>query len=519
MTDDPPPRPRRCSSLSSAFLALVALMELTACGQKEGSGLERVRRAGVLRWGGDLQGGEPYVFEDPTHPGQHRRLRGRARATRSRASWACAPSSCRTTGPSLVPSLERGGSFDVALNGLEVTPVARRPRALHASVLSSSQRGSWRAGRRPSITSAWTSLRGLRVGTLANSLACELLRAPAPRSSPTRASRSRTSISSTAASTPCCSTTSSPSATALTRPALRVVDDVRRRLLRDRRAPAASATCATRSTRRSAASRRAGELRRILERWNIDSAARRRGSRAGPTPRPASCCRRSRQRRTSRASTRRSSCRARASRCSSRSGAMVLAVPARPAARARAHVRARRLCARSPPPTSSCSAARRCCCSSTSSTSGSADDPRGSIACTAPPCSGLGLNYAAYEAEIYRAGIQAVPKGQMEAALALGMPTPLALRRIIMPQAFRVALAGRDERLHRAAQGQLARVGDHRGRADEAHDDHRGRRAAAGWCPALLCAALYLAMSYPLSRLARTLEAKLSALHDRASRR
>src|SRR6185369_15148145 len=40
---------------------------------------------------------------------------------------------------------------------------------------------------------------------------------------------------------------------------------------------------------------------------------------------------------------------------------------------------------------------------------------------------GLGLNYAAYEAEIYRAGILAVPRGQMEAALSLGMTTRVAL--------------------------------------------------------------------------------------------
>ncbi len=53
---------------------------------------------------------------------------------------------------------------------------------------------------------------------------------------------------------------------------------------------------------------------------------------------------------------------------------------------------------------------------------------------------GFGLNYAAYEAEIYRAGIDAVPPGQGEAAAALGMPTPLTFRRIILPQATRSIL-------------------------------------------------------------------------------
>lgn len=49
----------------------------------------------------------------------------------------------------------------------------------------------------------------------------------------------------------------------------------------------------------------------------------------------------------------------------------------------------------------------------------------------------LGINSGAYVAEIVRAGIQAVPKGQMEAARSLGMPHGQAMRYIILPQAFR----------------------------------------------------------------------------------
>ena len=55
---------------------------------------------------------------------------------------------------------------------------------------------------------------------------------------------------------------------------------------------------------------------------------------------------------------------------------------------------------------------------------------------------GLGMNYAAYEAELYRAGISAIPRGQTEAALSLGMTQGMAIRRIILPQAFRIALPG-----------------------------------------------------------------------------
>lgn len=53
---------------------------------------------------------------------------------------------------------------------------------------------------------------------------------------------------------------------------------------------------------------------------------------------------------------------------------------------------------------------------------------------------GLAINYSAYEAEIYRAGLQAIPRGQMEAAQALGMSQGLALRRIIVPQAVRIVV-------------------------------------------------------------------------------
>jgi polar amino acid transport system permease protein len=52
----------------------------------------------------------------------------------------------------------------------------------------------------------------------------------------------------------------------------------------------------------------------------------------------------------------------------------------------------------------------------------------------------LGFNYGAYMTEVFRAGIQAVPRGQREAAEALGMPERLVFRRIILPQAFRIVI-------------------------------------------------------------------------------
>lgn len=53
---------------------------------------------------------------------------------------------------------------------------------------------------------------------------------------------------------------------------------------------------------------------------------------------------------------------------------------------------------------------------------------------------GLGLNYAANEAENYRAGIQAIPHGQTEAAQALGMTRKQYVRHIILPQAMRMII-------------------------------------------------------------------------------
>jgi His/Glu/Gln/Arg/opine family amino acid ABC transporter permease subunit len=53
---------------------------------------------------------------------------------------------------------------------------------------------------------------------------------------------------------------------------------------------------------------------------------------------------------------------------------------------------------------------------------------------------GLTLNYSAYISEVYRSGIQGIAKGQGDAAAALGMTRPLALRRIILPQAIRLVI-------------------------------------------------------------------------------
>jgi polar amino acid transport system permease protein len=52
----------------------------------------------------------------------------------------------------------------------------------------------------------------------------------------------------------------------------------------------------------------------------------------------------------------------------------------------------------------------------------------------------LALVFASFTAEVFRAGIQAIPKGQIEAASALGLPFRVVIWKVILPQAWRIAL-------------------------------------------------------------------------------
>jgi len=54
---------------------------------------------------------------------------------------------------------------------------------------------------------------------------------------------------------------------------------------------------------------------------------------------------------------------------------------------------------------------------------------------------GLAIAHSCYLAETFRAGIQAVDRGQFEAARSIGMRRPMMMRRVILPQAFKIALA------------------------------------------------------------------------------
>ncbi len=122
---------------------------------------------------------------------------------------------------------------------------------------------------------------------------------------------------------------------------------------------------------------------------------------------------------------------------------------------------------------------------------------------------GLAINYSAYEAEIYRAGLQAIPRGQMEAAVALGMSRGLALRRIIVPQATRIVIPPVTNDFialfKDTAVCSLITVVE-LSKEYYIHARNTGAIVELG----IITAVLYLAMSYPLSLLTNTLERRLA---------
>jgi polar amino acid transport system substrate-binding protein len=120
---------------------------------------------------------------------------------------------------------------------------------------------------------------------------------------------------------------------------------------------------------------------------------------------------------------------------------------------------------------------------------------------------GLGLNYAAYESEIYRSALEAVPRGQLEAARTLGFTETQLLRLVRGPQAFRLALAPMtNDFVALLKDSSLVSVIT----VVELTKQTQIFAANIGsWViPGALCAALYLILSLPLSRLAGRLEAR-----------
>ncbi|MFV0443948.1 MAG: ABC transporter permease subunit [Planctomycetaceae bacterium] len=123
---------------------------------------------------------------------------------------------------------------------------------------------------------------------------------------------------------------------------------------------------------------------------------------------------------------------------------------------------------------------------------------------------GLAINYSAYEAEIYRAGIQAIPPGQMEAAYALGMTQRLAIRRVIVPQATRLVIPPMtNDFIALFKDTAVCSVITVVELSKQYYIQARSTGAIVEL--GLLTALLYLAMSYPLSIVAGRLERRLTA--------
>jgi polar amino acid transport system substrate-binding protein len=125
---------------------------------------------------------------------------------------------------------------------------------------------------------------------------------------------------------------------------------------------------------------------------------------------------------------------------------------------------------------------------------------------------GLGLNYAAYEAENYRAGLLAVPRGQVEAALALGMTRVQMARTIVFPQAFRIVIPPvtndfialfKDSSVVSVIT--LVELTKAYGMMASATYNYIGF--------GLVAAAIYFALSYPTSLFARWVEQRLKVPH------
>tara|TARA_B100000965_G_scaffold406719_1_gene447533 strand:+ start:6356 stop:7876 length:1521 start_codon:yes stop_codon:yes gene_type:complete len=125
---------------------------------------------------------------------------------------------------------------------------------------------------------------------------------------------------------------------------------------------------------------------------------------------------------------------------------------------------------------------------------------------------GLGINYAAFEAENYRAGLLSIPKGQMEAAMALAMSHWEALRHVILPQAIRIVIPPvTNDFISLLKDSSLVSM------LTIVELTYRYNQLAATYYDffgiGLLVAAIYLVLGLPFVRLAKVAERKLAIPH------
>jgi polar amino acid transport system substrate-binding protein len=122
---------------------------------------------------------------------------------------------------------------------------------------------------------------------------------------------------------------------------------------------------------------------------------------------------------------------------------------------------------------------------------------------------GLGLNYAAYESEIYRAALEAINRAQLEAARTLGLSEGKIFRFVRGPQALRLALAPMtNDFVALLKDSSLVSVITV---VELTKQTAIYATNTGSWVvPGILCGAIYLAFSLPLSRFARRLERRWS---------
>jgi polar amino acid transport system substrate-binding protein len=483
--------------LRSLFVC-VALSLLGCSAEAPTSALGRVRSSGVLRWGGDIQGGEPYVFEDPKRPDELTGFeaeiaRALARELGVKAVFV------QNDWSTLVPSLERG-TFDIALNGLEVTPAREQRIRFTRPYYLFAERLVARAG--DARVRDLGSLRGLRVGTLANSLAWDLLGAAGAQRVPYEG-QEEPFIDLASGRTDAVLLDDIIVSRYGNKPGLAVVGDVAegRYAIGLRRGEDDLWRAVDQALGRLA---RAGTLREIFRRWQIDGPRQDQlAGQGGEVAQPLGHHRPLDLHQVG------LFLQGAAVTVLISASAMLLAILGGLLLAV----------ARLPSPVAWRRPLRW-------AATAYVEIFRGTpvllqlfviyygLASVFPldayvaAILGLGLNYAAYEAEIYRAGIQAVPRGEIEAAHALGMTGALTLRRVVLPQAFRFSLPG-------VANDFIALLKDSSLVSVITVVELTKRMTIAAvdlgdWAaPGALCALLYFSMSYPLSRLARRLEAHL----------
>jgi polar amino acid transport system substrate-binding protein len=496
------PRP-----LLLVLLLLVAMLAIPGCnaqGAKPASGLAHVRATGVLKWGGDIQGGEPYVYDDPANPGHLIGFEVGIAAALA-AELGVRAEFVQNDWANLVPSLERG-TFDIAMNGLEVTDARVGRVRFSRPYYAFGERLMARAND-ATVQPDLAALKGKKVGTLANSLGFEMLRGTAD------------TVVYDGVEEPYLDLVNGRTDAVLLddiiatrygvpKPELRVVGDLREGYysIASRPNEPDLAAAVDDALAKLAAS---GQLRTILERnrlwnerqekiatWTAADTAKMVG--VAPAPRPVS------------------------------RGHVLLFLQG-----AGVTLLVSTLAMALAMPLGLLLALGRLYGGPIASRLSSAyvEIYRGTpvllqlyllyyglspvLKLGALPAAviGLGMNYAAYEAEVYRGGIQAVPKAQLEAALALGMPTRLALRRVVLPQALRHAIPNVTNDfialLKDSSLVSVITVVELTKQMTITAVDVRS------WVfPGLLCAGLYFAMSYPLGVLARWLERKLEGQRD-----